>query len=139
MTKPKLGRKKGHREHLLVNLATALILHEKIVTTQAKAKALKPFIERLIAKARHKNLASRRYLLSRLDHHQLAVKKLIEDIAERYKNQSSGFVSTVKIGQRLGDNAPQVQISLTKKIEDVIDKKNESESKGNENSQKRSS
>lgn len=111
MTEKKLGRKKEHRERTLRNLATSLVLYEKVVTTAAKAKAVTPIVERLISKARGGNLASRREA-KRLLFDPNAVAKLFEDMVKRRGERTSGFVRQTKLGSRPGDGAPVVQLEL---------------------------
>lgn len=133
----KLGRKKDVRERLLANLATSLILHENIITTQVKARAVKSYTEKIIALSVGGNLKNYRRILMLLNHNLPAAKKVREDLAGRFKSQCSGFISTVKIARRLGDNAPLVRLSLTKQVKDVVDNKqvkeklNETNSKTN--------
>jgi len=108
-----LDRKKASRVALIRQLAESLILHEKIVTTEAKAKALRPIIEKLVTRARGKEkLAVRRTLLSKLPK-QKAVKKLQEDIAPRYKERKGGYTRIIKLGAlRQGDGAKMAQIEF---------------------------
>lgn len=92
-------------------LASQLILYEKIKTTESKAKALRPFVERLITHSRAGTLADRRYLMKYLTVDN-AVKKLIEDIGPRYKSRPGGYTRIIKIGQRQGDAARIARIEL---------------------------
>ena len=108
----KLSRDASHRESLLSNLSKQLIEHERIKTSQAKAKAVKPEGEQLITLAKRGDLHARRQLVSRLPHEPLIVEKLMGEIAEKYADRPSGFTRIVKIGQRSGDAAPMVQIEL---------------------------
>ena len=107
----KLGRNSSHRKALLKNLTISLVEHEQIKTTVAKAKALKPVIERFITLAKKGDLHSRRLLLARIGSHN-AVNKLINDIAERVKNRNGGYTRVLKCGYRYGDCAPMAIISL---------------------------
>ena len=105
----KLGRNPAHRKALLRNLATSLFKHERIVTTPAKAKAVRPLVERLITRARTGTLAARRHALSILFEKDV-VKKLFDDVAPRYVNRPGGYTRILKrtrgVGKnRLGDNA----------------------------------
>lgn len=117
-----LSRKYANRRSTLRNLATSLVLYEKITTTQAKAKEVKPIVEHLINEARKNNLASRRKLLGYL-FDKNAVKKIIEDILPRYKDIKTGFIKEYKLGPRLGDGAEMTILELDKgaKIEKVED------------------
>lgn len=106
-----LGREKAPRQALLRNLATSLVLHEKIKTTEAKAKALRPVIEKYITLAKKGDLHARRELL-KFFYLENAAKKLIEDLGPRYKQRKGGYTRIVKIGSRQGDRAEIVQIEL---------------------------
>jgi len=109
----KLGRKKDQRILLLRNLATSLILYEKIDTTLAKAKEVQRLVDRLISKGKTKDLAARRYLSSKLLHKN-AVEKILRELADKYAQRSSGFTRLSKIGFRAGDAAPLVRLELIK-------------------------
>lgn len=106
-----LDRKKGPREALLRSLTTSLILYEKVKTTDAKAAAVRPIVERLITKGKVNNLASRRYLLSRV-YGDNVVKKILEELAPRYKDRKGGYTRIIKISARSGDAAKIVQIEF---------------------------
>ncbi len=110
--KVKLGTDKDHKTALMRNLAMSVIIYEKVKTTSAKAKAVQPFVERLIniAKTKEKKHAIRE--IERLLQHENSSKKLLEVLAEKYKDRNSGFTRITKIGNRSGDNAPLVQIEL---------------------------
>lgn len=120
MTIRKLGRKKGHRERTLRNLATSLILFEKVRTTEAKAKAVLPMVERLITHARGGDLAGRRYAKALL-FDQNATSKLFEDLDTRAGSRTSGFVRITKMAPRPGDGAPMAQLELLlTPVEEVV-------------------
>lgn len=110
-TVKKLSRDKDSRRTLLKNLAESLILYEKIKTTEAKAKAVRSFTERLITRSKEDTLANRRYLLRNL-YTEKSVKKLLEVIGPRYKDRSGGYTRIIKIKRRTGDDAKIVQIEL---------------------------
>jgi len=107
-----LSRKDNHRQSLMRNLATSLILYEEIKTTSAKAKALKPIVEHLINDAKSNSLPVKRRLLGYF-FDENAAKKVYEVLVPRYKEVKSGFVSIYKIGPRLGDAAEIVLIRLS--------------------------
>lgn len=107
----KLARKKQNREMMLRNLATSVIIYEKVKTTEAKAKEIKPIIDRIITIAKKNNLASHRYLLAYLLHKN-AVKKLMEELIIRYKNRSSGFTRLIQLSNRVGDGSKTIYIQL---------------------------
>ncbi|OIP99174.1 50S ribosomal protein L17 [Candidatus Wirthbacteria bacterium CG2_30_54_11] len=111
----KLGRPVKPRMAMLKNLSISIILEEKIVTTTAKAKEAVSMVDKLITKAKENTLHSRRQLLSDLCNNELAVKKLIESLAPRYADRTSGYTTTVKLENRHGDNAPRMMISLLSK------------------------
>ena len=101
----KLQRKTGHRHALLRNLAAALVKHEQITTTLAKARELRPYAEKLITLAKRGGLSNRRLAMSRLgDETQL--RKLFEVLAGRYEGREGGYTRIVKAGYRASDAAP---------------------------------
>ncbi len=107
----KLQRKSGHRAALLRNLAAALVKHEQIQTTTAKAKELRPYVEKLITLAKRGGLSNRRLAHSRLmDDAQ--EKKLFEVLAERYADRNGGYTRIIKAGIRASDAAPVAIIEL---------------------------
>ena len=96
---------------MLRNLASSILMYEKIKTTEAKAKAVRPMVERMITKAKKGDLASRRQLISVLPQ-ELAVKKAMDVLGKRYANRPGGYTRIVKLGHRQGDGAEVVQIEL---------------------------
>ncbi len=108
----RLGRKGDHRLHMLANLAVAVLRYEKVKTTEAKAKEVRGMVDRLITTAKKGDLAARRSLAAQMPHEPLIVEKLMGEIAGKYADRPSGYTRIVKIGQRLGDAAPIVQIEL---------------------------
>ena len=110
----KLSRKSGHRKALFRNMAAALIKHEQITTTQAKAKELRPYVEKLITLAKRGGLSNRRLAQSRLlDETQL--KKLFDVLAERYADRDGGYTRIIKAGFRASDSAPLAIIELVER------------------------
>ncbi len=107
----KLGRPRAARQALLRSLATALFRHERITTTVPKAKGLRPFAERLVTYAKRGTLASRR-LARRSIQDRVVLGKLFSDIGPRYKDRSGGYTRIMRVGHRLGDNAPTAIIEL---------------------------
>lgn len=106
-----LSRTKEHRKALLTNMATSLILHKRISTTLAKAKALRTYIEPIITKSKDNTTHSRRIVFSYLqDKH--AVKELFGDVAEKVADRPGGYTRILKTGNRLGDNAETAIIEL---------------------------
>ncbi len=106
-----LDRKKESREALLKNLATSIIIYEKIKTTKAKAKAVKPLVEKLITTAKKNDLTAHRRLKEFL-YHKKAIKKALEILGPRYMERKGGYTRIVNIGKRQGDGAEIVQIEF---------------------------
>ena len=106
-------RPKEQREHLFVNLACALIENGRIETTLPKAKALRPFVEKLITLAKKQTIASRRLLNSRLKHHKAAADKLFKELAPIYAERNGGYTRIYKVDKRRrGDDAEVAIIEL---------------------------
>lgn len=108
----RLNRDLSHLDSMTRNLATSIILYEKVKTTQSKAKFIKPIVEKLISSAKKQSLAiSTRGLNSYLTDKN-ATQKLTHELVERYKERNSGFLRITALGFRKGDAAPVVQIEL---------------------------
>jgi len=105
----KLQRKQDHRDALLMNLTCSLIEHRRIRTTLAKAKALRPYAEKLVTLGKRGTLHARRTALSSLRHKDV-VKKLFEEIAVASKDRVGGYTRITKLGQRRSDSAPMAYI-----------------------------
>ena len=99
----KLGRTQGHRDALLSNLAVSLIEHGRIKTTIAKAKAVRPIVEKLVTKAKVGTLHARRMALADLRHNENAVTKLFTEIGPLNSERKGGYTRIVKLGQRRSD------------------------------------
>ena len=109
----KLSRDKAHRSALLSNLSKQLIEHERIQTSQAKAKAVKPEVEKLITLAKRGDLHARRQAMSTLQHPDKGViYKLFEEIAPRYSARPGGYTRIVKLGPRRSDSTEMVYLEL---------------------------
>ena len=106
----KLGRNKGHRKALMRNLAISLVTHAKTITTEAKAKQLRRVVERLITLGKKGDLSSIRRINSFLNNRDITRK--VREIAERYNDREGGYTRIIKIGQRRGDGAKSVIITL---------------------------
>ena len=106
-----LGRTKSHRDAMLSNMATSLILHKRIFTTLAKAKALRVYVEPLINRSKEDTTASRRVVFSYLQSKE-AVTELFKNIAEKVADRPGGYTRILKTGNRLGDNAKTCFIEL---------------------------
>lgn len=115
MPQPKKGARLGsnpkHQRLMLSNLASSLFEHERITTTEAKAKMLRPFAERLITKARKGSVHHRRQVLSVIQDRDI-VHKLFSDIGPRFVDRNGGYTRILKIGPRNGDAAPMVLMEL---------------------------
>ena len=112
----KLGRDSAHRKSLLSNLSKELIEHERIKTSQAKAKAAKPEIEKLITLAKRGDLHARRIAISRV-RDEAMVRKLFEAIGPRYEDRHGGYTRVLRAGFRYGDNAPVAVIEFVDRDE----------------------
>jgi large subunit ribosomal protein L17 len=111
MSGKKLGRDSAHRRALYANLACSLIEHGRIRTTEAKAKAVKPYAEKIITLGRRGDLHARRQALSEL-HSQEIVHQLFSDVGPRMADRPGGYTRIVKIGTRLGDAAEMAYLEL---------------------------
>lgn len=111
MRKRKLGRTSGHRKALFRALVTSLLVHGKIETTEAKAKAIRAFVDEMITLGKRGDLHSRRRAAAFLVDPG-AVKTLFETVAPRYQDRPGGYTRIIKKGPRLGDGAPLVLIEL---------------------------
>jgi large subunit ribosomal protein L17 len=107
----RLGRNTPHRAAMLRNMVTSLFEHEKITTTDARAKELRKVVDRMITLGKRGDLHARRQVLSVI-RDQKVVAKLFDQIGPRYKDRPGGYTRIIKIGSRLGDNAPQSIIAL---------------------------
>jgi len=108
----KLSRSASHRKALFMNLAREVVEHERIETTEAKAKAVKPEIERLITLAKRGDLHARRQALSALGQDKFVVYKLFEEIAPRYAERPGGYTRILKLGPRKADATEMVYLEL---------------------------
>jgi len=127
----KLNRTSSHRKAMFANMAVALVMNEQIKTTVAKAKALRPYIEQLVTKARKGTLSARRDIIARIRDKD-AAEKLMSVLADRYKTRPGGYTRVIKAGFRYGDRAPIAYIEfverdvaakgcMTPKIEDLTE------------------
>jgi large subunit ribosomal protein L17 len=108
----KLSRETAHRKALFSNLAREVIDHERIQTTEAKAKAVKPEVERLITLAKRGDLHARRQAMARLGQDKFVVYKLFEEIAPRYADREGGYTRILKLGPRKSDSTEMVFLEL---------------------------
>ena len=107
----RFGRNAAHQRLMMANLAASLFAAEGIVTTEAKAKALRPIAEKLITKAKKGGVHRHRQVVSFMGDKEMA-SKLFSDIAPRYEGRPGGYTRILKLGPRQGDNAPMARIEL---------------------------
>ena len=112
---PKKGRRFGgsasHQKAMMANLVASLIAAEAIVTTEAKAKAMRPVAEKMITKAKRGTLHDHREVVKFLRDREMAT-KLFDEIGPRYEDRPGGYLRILKLGKRQGDNAPMARIEL---------------------------
>jgi large subunit ribosomal protein L17 len=107
----RLGKSPSHQRKILANLTSELIVHEQITTTQAKAKVLRPYAEKMITKARRGDLHARRTVLKKITNNAV-VTKLFDDVAPRYADRPGGYLRITKLGPRRGDGAEMAKVEL---------------------------
>jgi large subunit ribosomal protein L17 len=108
---PRLGGNPQHQRHMMANLAASLFEAEGITTTVTRAKALRPYAEKLITKAKKGGVHRQRQVVATI-HDQDAAHKLFAEIAPRYTDRNGGYLRILKLGPRPGDNAPMARIEL---------------------------
>ena len=111
-TRNKLSRSASHRKALFMNLSREVFNHERIKTTEAKAKAVAPEVEKLITLAKRGDLHARRQALSALGQDKFVVHKLFEEIAPRYEDRNGGYTRILKLGPRHSDSTEMVYLEL---------------------------
>ena len=114
----KLNKNSSHRKAMFMNMSNALIKHEQITTTLAKAKELRRFVEKIVTLGKKGDLLSRRKAISILQDQKMA-KKTFEVLANRYKDRNGGYTRVIKLGNRFGDNAPTAVIEFVDRDEDA--------------------
>ena len=114
-----LGRKKAHRDALLANMTISLIMHKRIFTTLAKAKALRVYAEPLINRSKNDSMANRRLVFSYLQNKE-AVNELFREISQKVAERNGGYTRILKTGYRLGDNAQMCFIELVDYNENML-------------------
>ncbi len=114
----KLNKTTSHRKAMFMNMSNALIKHEQITTTLAKAKELKRFVDKIITLGKKGDLLSRRKAISILQDQKMS-KKVFEVFADRYKTRSGGYTRIIKLGNRFGDNAPIAVIEFVDRDENA--------------------
>ena len=115
MPKPRKGKRLGgspsHQNHMLANLAGSLIVQERVTTTLTRAKVLRPYVEKMITKARRGDLHARRLVLRKIQDTEI-VTKLFDEVGPRYEDRAGGYTRIVKLGPRRGDGAEMAIIEL---------------------------
>lgn len=114
-----LGRTSAHRKAMLSNMASSLIIHKRVSTTVAKAKALRKYVEPLLTKSKNDTTHSRRMVFSYLQDKD-STKELFDEVAGKIANRPGGYTRILKIGNRLGDNADMCIIELVDYNEDLL-------------------
>ena len=112
----KLNKNSSHRKAMFMNMSNALIKHEQITTTLAKAKELRRFIEKIVTLGKKGDLFSRRKAISILQDPKMS-KKVFDVLAKRYKDRNGGYTRIIKLGSRFGDNAPTAVIEFVDRDE----------------------
>jgi large subunit ribosomal protein L17 len=123
-----LSRTKAHRDALLANMTISLIMHKRIFTTLAKAKALRVYAEPLINRAKEDTMANRRLVFSYLQNKE-AIKELFNDVAQKIADRPGGYTRILKTGNRLGDNAKTCFIELVDYNEAMLKDKKDAKAK----------
>ncbi len=124
----KLGRVSSHRKAMLNNMTTSLLKHERIITTDAKAKELRSVAEKVITLGKRGSLHARRQTLSLIKDRQIT-KKVFDELSSRYSDRQGGYTRIIKIGYRDGDNAPLSVVELISEVKKVKDKEKDKSSK----------
>ena len=114
----KLNKTSSHRKAMFMNMSNALIKHEQITTTLAKAKELRRFVEKIVTLGKKGDLLSKRKTASILQDNKMS-KKVFEVFADRYKNRNGGYTRIIKLGNRFGDNAPTAVIEFVDRDENA--------------------
>jgi large subunit ribosomal protein L17 len=125
----KLGRTKEHREAMLANMAASLVTHRRIQTTVPKAKAVRPFVDKLATLAKRGDLSARRLAAARIRDPR-ALKVLFEEHAPHWSGRASGFTRLVRIGPRKGDGAEMAVLQLLVPVPEIKDEKKDKKDKG---------
>lgn len=107
----KFNRNKNQRKALIESLARSLVLKEKIKTTQAKAKSLRPYVEKLVTKGKNGTLVSKRILISKIGKE--GANKIVDVLSPRFKDRKGGYTRIVKLPNRLSDGSPMAVIEFT--------------------------
>jgi len=110
----KLGRESRQRRSILASLTKAVIMNESVVTTEARAKEVRKFVEKMITYGKRGTLVSRRKALAFLHNDNEVVSKVFNDLAKRYESRNGGYTRIIKLKERIGDDALEVKLELVK-------------------------
>ena len=110
----KLGRDNQVRRSILASLTKDVIMHESIITTEARAKEVRKFVDRMITYGKDGSLVSRRKALAFLHNDNEVVSKVFDDLAKRYATRNGGYTRIIKLNERVGDDALEVKLELVK-------------------------
>jgi large subunit ribosomal protein L17 len=116
----KLGRRSDHRLAMFRNLLTALFRHERVLTTEAKAKAIRPTADEMVTLAKRESLHARRQVLTMVND-TVVVARLFDTIAARFAERNGGYTRIIRVGPRPGDAAPMVYLELVDRVESPAD------------------
>ena len=106
------GRKRGERAAFLNSLAEALIVRERIVTTEARAKEVRPYVETLITRGKSGTMAAHRVIVAKLGGRAKAAKKVVDELSPRYKERNGGYTRIIKVAKRSADGRQSAVIEL---------------------------
>ncbi len=110
----KLGRESRKRRSILAGLTKTVILNESVVTTEARAKEVRKFVDKMITYGKRGTLVSRRKALAFVHNDNEVVKKVFDDLAKRYETRNGGYTRIIKLNERVGDDALEVKLELVK-------------------------
>ena len=110
----KLGRESRQRRSILASLTKAVIMNESVVTTEARAKEVRKFVDKMITYGKRGTLVSRRKALAFLHNDNEVVSKVFNDLAKRYESRNGGYTRIIKLKERIGDDALEVKLELVK-------------------------
>ena len=110
----KLGRESRKRRSILAGLTKTVILNESVITTEARAKEVRKFVDKMITYGKRGTLVSRRKALAFVHNDNEVVKKVFDDLAKRYESRNGGYTRIIKLNERVGDDALEVKLELVK-------------------------
>ena len=110
----KLGRESRKRRSILAGLTKTVILNESVITTEARAKEVRKFVDKMITYGKRGTLVSRRKALAFVHNDNEVVKKVFDDLAKRYETRNGGYTRIIKLNERVGDDALEVKLELVK-------------------------